>query len=50
MNVFNEWHAANTSEKIRAVKKTNAPAGIYNVSKVCYGYVKSNGKNNTPHY
>lgn len=48
MNVFNEWHAANTSKKIRAVKKANALAGIYNVSKVCYGYVKSNDKNHTP--
>ena len=48
MNVFNEWHAANTSKKIRAVKKANALAGIYNVSKVCYGYVKSNDKKHTP--
>lgn len=27
MNVFNEWHAANTSKKIRAVIETNAKAG-----------------------
>ena len=29
MNVFNEWHAANTSKKIRAVKRSNAIAGVY---------------------
>ena len=27
MNVFNEWHAANTSKKIRAVIESNAKAG-----------------------
>ncbi len=39
MNVFNEWHAANTSKKIRAVKKVNAKNGKYNSSKAPYGYV-----------
>ena len=29
MNVFNEWHAANTSKKIRAVLKSNARDGKY---------------------
>ena len=29
MNVFNEWHAANTSKKIRAVIEANAREGIY---------------------
>ena len=38
MNVFNEWHAANTSKKLRAVKKSNALAGIYNGAKLAYGY------------
>lgn len=33
MNVFNEWHAANTSKKIRAVKKVNAKNGKYNSSR-----------------
>ena len=28
MNVFNEWHAANTSKKIRAVRKETAKADI----------------------
>ncbi len=39
MNVFNEWHAANTSKKIRAVKRSNAQAGIYTAKKAAYGYV-----------
>lgn len=46
--IFNEWHAANTSKKIRAVKKANALAGIYNAAKVCYGYMKGSDKNHTP--
>ena len=29
MNVFNEWHAANTSKKLRAVINSNAKAGKY---------------------
>ena len=29
MNVFNEWHAANTSKKIRAVLESNWRAGKY---------------------
>ena len=29
MNVFNEWHSANTSKKIRAVIEANAKAGKY---------------------
>ena len=33
MNVFNEWHAANTSKKIRAVKRSNALAGIYSAAR-----------------
>lgn len=32
MNVFNEWHAANTSKKIRAVLKSNAREGKYHAS------------------
>lgn len=48
MNVFNEWHAANTSKKLRAVKKSNALAGIYNGAKVGYGYVKADDKKHTP--
>ncbi len=48
MNVFNEWHAANTSKKLRAVKKSNALAGIYNGAKLAYGYVKADDKKHTP--
>ncbi len=33
MNVFNEWHAANTSKKIRAVLKANAKDGKYHSKK-----------------
>lgn len=33
MNVFNEWHAANTSKKIRAVLKANAKDGKYHPRK-----------------
>lgn len=40
MNDFNEWHAANTSKKIRAIKRTHAIEGIYSGSKVPYGYLK----------
>lgn len=40
MNVFNEWHAANTSKKIRAIKRTHAIEGIYSGSKPPYGYNK----------
>lgn len=43
MNVFNEWHAANTSKKIRAVLKAHAKEGKYHPRKAPYGYVKSTG-------
>ena len=46
MNVFNEWHAANTSKKIRAVKRSNALAGIYSAAKV----VMSNTELTGPKY
>lgn len=48
MNVFNEWHAANTSKKIRAVLKSNARDGKYHARKAPYGYVKSNTEKKTP--
>lgn len=48
MNIFNEWHAANTCKKLRAVKKSNALAGIYNGAKLAYGYMKANDKKHTP--
>ena len=48
VNIFNEWHAANTSKKIRAVKRSNAIAGIYSAKRASYGYKKSNDKKRTP--
>ncbi len=47
MNVFNEWHAANTSKKIRAVKKAKALAGIYSASKPPYGYIAGKDEKRT---
>ena len=40
MNVFNEWHAANTSKKIRAVLKAKAKEGVFHGRKAAYGYIK----------
>ena len=48
MNVFNEWHAANTSKKIRAVRKANAKEGIYTAKKASYGYIMGTDKKRTP--
>lgn len=48
MNVFNEWHAANTSKKIRAVLKANAKDGKYHPRKAPYGYVKGADEKKTP--
>lgn len=38
MNVFNEWHAANTSKKIRALIEVKQRSGIYTSSVYPYGY------------
>lgn len=43
MNVFNEWHSANTSKKIRAVTEANARVGKYRSTHAPYGYVKGTG-------
>ena len=48
MNVFNEWHAASTSKKIRAVIETNAKSGKYRANAAPYGYVKGNDENRLP--
>ena len=48
MNVFNEWHAANTSKKIRAVRRSNAKEGIYTAKKAAYGYKIGADKRRTP--
>lgn len=48
MNVFNEWHAANTSKKIRAVRRANAKEGIYTAKKASYGYKMGTDKKRVP--
>ena len=48
VNIFNEWHAANTSKKIKAVRRSNALAGIYGAKRASYGYVKGTDKKRTP--
>ncbi len=48
MNVFNEWHAANTSKKIKAVIEANAKAGKYRAASAPYGYVKGTDENKLP--
>ena len=48
MNVFNEWHAANTSKKIRAVRRANAKEGIYTAKKASYGYKMGTDKKRAP--
>ena len=48
VNIFNEWHAANTSKKIKAVRRSNAHAGIYSAKKASYGYLKGPDKKRTP--
>ena len=48
VNIFNEWHAANTSKKIRAVLKSNARDGKNHARKAPYGYVKSDTEKKTP--
>ena len=46
MNVFNEWHSANTSKKIRAVKEANAKVGKYSPPFTPYGYINGTGEKN----
>lgn len=48
VNVFNEWYAANTSKKLRAVIETNAKAGKYKTTFAAYGYDKGDNENRTP--
>ncbi len=47
MNVFNEWHAANTSKKIRSVLEANQRAGKYTNSIYPYGYKAGTDENRT---
>ena len=48
MNVFNEWYAANTSKKLRAVFESNAKSGKYKCTYCAYGYFKGDDANSTP--
>lgn len=48
VNIFNEWHCASTSKKIKAVFKANAKNGKYMCPNASYGYVKSDDEKNTP--
>lgn len=47
MNVFNEWHAANTSKKIRAVLEANWRQGKYTNWAYPYGYKAGTDENRT---
>lgn len=48
VNLFNEWHAASTSKKIRAVAEANAKAGKYRTTLAPYGYVKGTDEKKLP--
>ena len=48
MNLFNEWHAANTSKKIRAVMVSNAKQGKYHAPIAPFGYLVSDTENRLP--
>ena len=48
MNIFNEWHSANTSKKLRAVTKAGAKAGKYKCTYAAYGYIKGDDDKYTP--
>lgn len=47
MNVFNEWHAANTSKKIRAVLEASQRSGKYTNWNYPYGYKAGNDDSRT---
>ncbi|MDE6677289.1 MAG: recombinase family protein, partial [Clostridia bacterium] len=47
MNVFNEWHAANTSKKIRAVLEASQRSGKYTSWGYPYGYKAGTDENRT---
>ena len=48
MNVFNEWHAASTSKKIREVIEANARDGRYRTTYAPYGYIKGDDEKHLP--
>lgn len=47
MTVFNEWHSANTSKKIRAAKEAIARTGKYGAAFAPYGYVNGTDEKRT---
>ena len=48
VNLFNEWHAASTSKKIKAVIEANAKAGKYRTTCAPFGYIKGDDPNHLP--
>ncbi|MDE6727979.1 MAG: recombinase family protein, partial [Oscillospiraceae bacterium] len=48
VNLFNEWHAASTSKKIRAVIEANCKAGKYRATAALYGYIKGDDEKHLP--
>ena len=48
MNIFNEWHSANTSKKLRAVHASGAKAGKYYATYCAFGYLKADDGKRTP--
>lgn len=48
LTLFNEWHSANTSKKIKAVFTANAKAGKYKCTYAAYGYEKGGADGKTP--
>ena len=48
VNLFNEWHAANTSKKIRAVMVSNAKQGKYHAPVAPFGYLVGDAEDRLP--
>ena len=48
VNLFNEWHSASTSKKLKAVFEANARAGKYRATAAPYGYVKGDDEKHLP--
>lgn len=48
VNIFNEWHCASTSKKIKAVIEANAKAGKYRSTYAPYGYIKGDNDKHLP--
>ena len=48
VNLFNEWHAASTSKKIKAVIEANCKAGKYRATAAPYGYIKGDDEKHLP--